>query len=201
MQQVKQDSLTTLATAVSNVLSPPAVMAMVGFSLIAFPDIGVPPLVALGWSVLIGAVGSLIPVFYIVYLLKKGVIGDLHMARRQDRYRPFILGVLAPLTVWVLMAYFGAPQPYQRLALFDTVLFLLLGIINLLWQISTHSATIVGAVTIIAALFGTLIALLTCPLILLVIWARLRLKRHSIIQLAIGMLLGLGVALLTFVLL
>ena len=195
----KRKPTVILAEAVSNVLSPPAVLAMLGFLLAISPAVAVPLLPALGWSVLHGLLASLLPVIYIVYLLKRGAIGDLHMARREDRNRPFVLGVTTALVAWALLALFDAPVAYQRLALFDAVLLSLIAIINVYWQISMHGAAIVGALTISGVIFGLPFALWVSPLVLLVAWARLYLGRHSAYQMIAGAIVGALVALVIFI--
>jgi hypothetical protein len=188
-----------LAEAVSDVLNPPAVTGAMGLALAISPAMTVPLWPALGWGLLHGVLASLIPAVYIVYLFKTGAIGDLHMARRQDRHRPFVLGVTTAVVAWVLLAAFDAPQPFQRLALFDVGLLAAIAIINVWWQISIHGATIVGVVTISGVVFGLPVALWASPLVLLVAWARLYLRRHTVNQMIAGAGIGVLVALVVFV--
>jgi membrane-associated phospholipid phosphatase len=185
----------SLARFVSNVLSPPAVFGLMGVVI----ALATAPLVpALWWGVLHGLLASLAPVAYIVISLRRGTITDLHMYRRQERHRPFLIGVSGALVAWGLLAAFGAPLAVRRLALFDAVLLSVLGLINVWWQISIHGAAIVGAVTISGVVFGLPVALYFSPLVLLVGWARLYLRRHTVRQVLAGALLGALVALLVF---
>lgn len=196
---MKRKLFPLLAETISNVLSPPAVLAMMGFLLAISPAVAVPLLPALGWSVLHGLLASLIPVIYIVYLLKRGEIGDLHMKRRADRNRPLVLGVTTAMVAWALLALFHAPLAYQRLALFDVSLLSLIAIINVWWQISMHGAAIVGVMTISGVIFGLPFAIWVSPLVLLVAWARLYLGRHSAYQMIAGAIVGALVALVVFI--
>jgi hypothetical protein len=186
----------TVAEAISNVLSPPAVLAIMGFVLAL---IAAPFMQAMEWAFLHGVFVSLIPVIYIVAMLKLGRITDLHMHRRQERIRPFIIGVTTALVAWALLTAFGAPPMVRRLALFDAALLTVLGLITVWWQISFHGAAIVGAVTITGAVLGLPVALTVSPLVLVVAWARLYLRRHTIRQVLAGAALGAIVALLIFV--
>lgn len=196
---MKRRSTVILAEAVSNVLSPPAVFGAMGLLLAISPATAVPVWPALGWAVLYGVLAALIPALYIIYQFKTGAIHDLHMRRRRERNRPFVLGVTTALVAWALLTIFGAPQPFQRLALFDVVLLSLIAIINVWWQISIHGAAIVGAVTISGVVFGLPVAIWASPLVLLVAWARLYLGRHSVRQMVAGAIVGVLVALVVFV--
>lgn len=188
-----------LANIVSNLLSPPAVFGAMGLLLAISPATAAPLWPALGWGVLYGILASLIPVAYIVYLLKTGAIGDLHMRRRRERNRPLVLGVTTALVAWALLSVFNAEPQFRRLALFNVLLLSTLAIINVWWQISTHGAAIVGAVTISGLFFGLPVALWVSPLVLLVGWARVYLGRHSVYQIIAGAMVGVLVALTVFV--
>jgi hypothetical protein len=188
-----------LAKVVSNVLSPPAVFGALGLLIAIFPATAAPLWPALGFGVLYGVLASLVPVAYIVYLLKTGAIGDLHMRRRHERHRPHAVGVTTALVAWVLLALFGAPSSFQRLALFSAAMLSVIAIINVWWQISAHGAAIVGAVTISGVVFGMPVAIWASPLVLLVAWARLYLGRHTVYQIIAGACIGVLVALGVFV--
>jgi hypothetical protein len=168
---------------------------MVGFAL-AF--VAAPFLPALLAGVIHGVLVSLIPVIYIVVMLKRGTITDLHMKNRHERHIPNIIAVGGGLIAWAILRAFDAPITIQRLALLDAVLLGILGIINVWWQISAHSAVIVGAVTVCGVVFGPQVALSTSPLALIVPWARLHLKRHTIRQVIAGAALGALLSLLVF---
>lgn len=198
---MNRDTLEKAAQTLSHILSPPASLAAVGFAIAFAPDIGVPLLPALGWALLHGVIASLIPTFYIFYLLKTGGISDLHMQRREDRNKPFVVGVLSPLAVLVVVLAFDGPQLFLRMAVFDILLFLTMGLINLWWQISTHSASIMSVIVIIGVVFGWQAGLIVSPLVLIVTASRLILKRHSVSQIVAGLLLGLTVVALAFVIL
>jgi hypothetical protein len=195
---MKRSRSVVLAETVSNVLSPPAVFGAMGLLLAISPATAAPLWPALGWGVLYGVLAALIPALYIIYLFRTGAIRDLHMRRRQERYRPFVLGVTTALVAWALLTVFGAPLPFRRLALFDVVLLSLIAIINVWWQISIHGAAIVGAVTISGVVFGPPAAIWASPLVLLVAWARLYLGRHSVKQMVAGAAIGVLVALTVF---
>jgi hypothetical protein len=187
--------MTKTASVISNVLSPPAVSAMIGFAL-AF--VAAPFLPALIAGAVHGVLVSLVPLIYILVMLKRGVITDLHMRNRHERHVPNILAVGGALLAWVILRAFGAPLTLQRLALLDAILLGILGVINVWWQISAHTAVIFGALTVCGVVFGPRVALGTSPFALAVPWARLYLKRHTIRQVIAGAAVGAALALLVF---
>jgi len=187
--------MTKTASVISNVLSPPAVSAAIGFAL-AF--VAAPFLPALIVGAIHGVLVSLLPVVYIVVMLKRGTITDLHMMNRHERHIPNFLVVSGAVIAWVILRAFDAPIALQRLALLDALLLAALGVINIWWQISAHSAAIVSAVTICGVVFGLPVALGASPLVIVVPWARLYLKRHTVRQVIAGGVLGAGLALLVF---
>jgi membrane-associated phospholipid phosphatase len=71
-----------------------------------------------------------------------------------------------------------------------------LGLINTRWLISIH-ATAAAATWLIATLvFGWLIGLILLPLLILICWIRVYLKRHTPAQVLAGIALGLSAVLL-----
>lgn len=187
--------MTRTARTISNVLSPPAVTAMLGFAL-AF--VAAPFFPALITGAIHGILVGLAPVIYIVVMLKRGVITDLHMKNRHERHIPNVIAVGGALMAWAILRTFDAPVTLQQLALLDALLLSILAIINVWWQISAHSAVIFGAVTVCGVVFGTPVALGASPLVLIVPWARLHLKRHTIRQVIAGAALGALLALVVF---
>jgi membrane-associated phospholipid phosphatase len=72
----------------------------------------------------------------------------------------------------------------------------MLGLINTRWLISIH-ATAAAATWLIAALiFGWVVGLVLLPLLILIAWIRLYLKRHTLPQVLAGITLGLSAVLI-----
>jgi membrane-associated phospholipid phosphatase len=65
-------------------------------------------------------------------------------------------------------------------------------LITLVWKVSLHTATLAGAIAILALLL---------PLVVFVGWARMKLGSHSPLQASVGAGLGVVVASVVFVLL
>ena len=183
------------ARMISDVLSPPA-MAVPALVL------GVWASDAVGtyrYAVLYFLLAILMPLLYVVWLLKSGRIADFHLPNRRDRTGPFVVFLLCGLVALGLLVYLGAPASFVApviALLFQT---LLLFLITLTWQVSIHTASTAGLVTFAVLALGIGAAALFV-LVPLVGWARIHLRRHTLAQTLAGALVGCSSFLLLFAL-
>ncbi|MFM8321173.1 MAG: hypothetical protein ACKOC5_09690 [Chloroflexota bacterium] len=177
----------------SNLLSPPAVSAALGFA-VAWKQHGFWPGALRG--LVFGALVSLAPLILVVYLYKTGRISDLHMSRSlSQRHLPYLAAFLSALAAFlVFAAWEGLRRPglpaLTGLAACSTVCLGLLGVINRAWLISNHTASIMLAALYTVFLYGAPAAWLILPLVALVIWSRWLLDKHTPLQMAAGLLVG-----------
>lgn len=135
---------------------------------------------------------TLLPMVVIYYMIRKGILKDIYVYDRQNRFKPFmgatlcyLLGLIAlllvsaPFLVLVLMAGY----------LVNTVFMML---ITLRWKISIHASGVAGPATFLIYVFGIQF-LWTLLLIIPVGWARLKLKAHTPSQVVVGFLLTVAV--------
>jgi membrane-associated phospholipid phosphatase len=172
----------------SNIVSPPVMFAVLGLilALTALPNWQ-----GWAWAAIYGFFISLLPILFVLYLLRNGYISELHMSNTRERHWPYISAVLSALFAYGLVQWLNGPPVLACLTLFNTIELAALGTINVFWLISLHS-TAVGAITIIVGLvYGWGYALLLLPLVVSVCWVRLYLRRHTLGQVIAG--LGLGV--------
>jgi membrane-associated phospholipid phosphatase len=182
------------ATAISNILSPPAVWAMIAYPIALHETKSATE--ALLLAALYAGLVSLVPVLFVAYLLHSGRVSDLHLKDRGDRYLPYAVTIVVSAIAWILMVALGAPYILKLLAIVSLVSVVIMAIITLFWQISMHTMSISAAVVALGMVFGPPAALLASPLIPLVGWARLSLKRHTVAQIIGGALVGLLIPLL-----
>ena len=109
----------------------------------------------------------------------------------KERRIPYLVSVTGAIIYLVLVLIFEAPELLWCLALFSLIALGSLGFINLFWKISIHAASILSATLIAGLVFGPFIALLLSPLVIIVTWVRLYLRRHTVPQVAAGLALGL----------
>lgn len=181
----------------SNIVSPPVMFAAVGLAL-AWHELPFWP--GFGWATLYGLLVSLAPILVVFYLLRTGRIAELHMTNRQERHIPYFSSVVAATLAYALLSWFAGPELLRCLALFNMIGLAILAVITVFWLISIH-ATAMAAMTIIMGLvFGAPAGIALLPLLILVCWARLYLKRHNWQQVVAGLLLGSStVGLLTLI--
>lgn len=171
----------------SNVVSPPVMFAIVGL-LFGLKEVG--GWAGFWWAALYGITVSLLPILFVLYLLKTGRIKELHMSDTKERHLPYISAVLCAGLAWALLRIFGGPELLRCLALFNMIELAALGVINIWWLISLHSTGIMATMTLIYLVFGWQAALFVLPVVVSVIWVRLYLRRHTPAQVIAGLVLG-----------
>jgi membrane-associated phospholipid phosphatase len=176
------------ARLVSDVLSPPTMFAAIGLALAIHER---PNISGVLWGVFFGLAVSLLPILFVVFMLKTGRIGDLHMSATQERHLPYIVAISAAALALVLVVAGGGPAQLTCLALFNIVVLILLGLINTRWLISIHATAAASTWLIAAFVFGWRVGFILLPLAVLVAWARLFLRRHTPAQVFAGLALGL----------
>lgn len=176
------------ARLVSNLCSPPMVWAVLVFP-IAFryaASRGEAITLALTFGVLV----CLLPVVYIVWMVKRGKIGDIHMKERHERLRPFLVSIMCTALAWQVLRMMNAPEMLPMVAVFSVIQLAIMAVITLVWQISMHTMSITGAIVATGIVFGPASALVFSPLVPLVGAARLKLHRHTLGQVVAGSLIG-----------
>ncbi len=177
-----------IAENISKILSPVviALIATVWFSISS--PLQNHDLLTVATSIMLGIFFlSIFPAFAVVYNYKKGKI-DLWVTDRKTRtpfYFVALTGYIIASIVFFMLEY-KAMFVLSLAYIFVTTVIML---VNLVWKVSTHSGGVTGPVT--ALIFG--FGIYATPLIVLipiVIWARLKLKAHSTMQLIMGVIIA-----------
>lgn len=180
----------------SNVVSPPVIFAVMALALTLHE---LPPREAIIWAAVYGFWVSLAPILLVVYLLRTGQITDLHMNTTQERRLPYISSVIGAMLALLIIVLFNGPELLRCLAIFSVIELATLAFITNYWMISIHSTSMSAATVITGLVFGLLPAILLLPLLTMVLWVRLYLRRHTVAQVTAGVGIGvLSVALVTF---
>lgn len=183
-----QTTLQNSAKVFSNVFSPPAVSAAFGF-LVAWQEASFWP--GLVHALAYGAMISLLPVVLVVYLLKKGKVDDLHMSLAPEQRRiPYLVAFLGALAAFLLLYAWGRSPLLITLAACNVIGLAALGLMNNLWLVSNHSASVMMVAAFSVYVFGLKSAIWSIPLVAVVIWSRWLLRKHTLPQLALGLLVG-----------
>jgi membrane-associated phospholipid phosphatase len=176
----------------SNVISPPVIFALLGLAL-ALAEL--PLIRGLLWAALYGFWVSLAPILYVAYLLRSGRISDLHMSAIRERRSPYIVSMIGSTIALLLIRALEGPALLTCLAITSTITLAALALITYFWLISIHASSIAAATLIMGLVYGAWAALLLLPIVALVSWVRLYLRRHTPAQVAAGLTLGASVVL------
>lgn len=130
------------------------------------------------------------PMLFVAYRVRNGSISDMHMPLSRERYIPYSIAIAAGLASVAIMALFGADPVLQVVTLASIVELTIILAGTFFVHISLHAMAMSSIISATAVIFGQEQSLLFVPLLLLVILARLVLKRHTASQILIGALIG-----------
>jgi hypothetical protein len=187
-----------LATIISYLFLPP-VVNLISFILIIFKNEPTPEarLTSLFYTSLFTVV---LPVLIFILFLKKGQIADPDARNRKERHIPYLVfaGVITLGYLFIPWQHFIDETRILFLIYLFNLLFLFF--INLFWKISAHTMGAGGLIGTIIFLFGWW-GLVFVPVIVILAWARYKLKCHTRWQLFFGAFFGILNTLLFFKLL
>jgi membrane-associated phospholipid phosphatase len=132
---------------------------------------------------------NLIQIIWVFVLFKLKLIDDWQVENREQRHYLYIGAVVIYLIGYILLLQVTNNKIIILSWLAYLLTTILVYIINLFWKISIHSIGAIGATTILLIIYGNKIF----PLILLPLavgWARLYLRKHTLLQVLGGYFLG-----------
>lgn len=181
----KRRWLNSLAGLVSAILSPPVLAASMIVIAAAFAGVSATWRSA-GVSL---ALNVFAPIGYLLWLHRRGMVSDLDVQWREERFRPLSFTLAALTVTTVLLWLNAAPAVMRGLAAAYLVQTALVLAITLRWKISMHGAASAACVALLLYVAGppAVPALIAVPL---VAWSRVRLRRHTPAQTIAGAALG-----------
>ena len=121
--------------------------------------------------------------------------GDIYVTDRRQRFWPFASAIVGYVFfLGFIVIGFGWENLLTRVIAGSTLLSIFLLFISLRWKISIHATGNSVAIAGLAVL-NPLTLWFTLPLHILVLWARYKVKAHTMAQLFTGTLLGFAVPL------
>lgn len=175
------------AWAISNALSPPMV-GLLGALILTLRE----PATSTDKWLLFGVyalTAVVLPTSLVFVMVAAGRIGDVNMNAREERARPFIFAVICMAIGSAIMAAAHAPVALLTLSLATCLLYVLLYVISRRSKVSAHSAGMgLFSAMAVMTIGGPLVV--AVPLTLAVMWARVRMRRHTWAQTIVGVLLG-----------
>jgi len=172
------------AELISFVFSPPIVAAPAFLYLILLQR----PVDSLTLAVISVMFGALVPLSIVYGLSKLRIIPDLWASQRETRVIPFTGAIFSYILGSAALAIENSPAIITALMLCYAGNTVIMMLISMRWKISVHASGIAGPATALIYALGTAVL----PLLLLVVpvgWARIRLKAHTLAQVAAGVLL------------
>jgi hypothetical protein len=187
----KRGKKTWLAERISDLFSPPV---LTGGLAIVLTRLGTPTwTAALSWSSLYVVVGDLVPLAYLLRLLRKGIVSDLHVGVRTERIRPLVVLLVCLGVAFAGAMLLSAPYTLRLFLGLSLVQGIILTAITAIWQISFHAAAVTALIAASGILFGLTTGLILAPLLPLVGWARIHLHRHTFRQVVAGAALSAAI--------
>jgi len=165
------------------------------------PLIAVPLFLAVGveaagmrgllWGVLCIFLTSGLSLLYLVYLTRSGKVSDPRAIPRIERVGPLRVVAALHVAAFVIVSLLGGPAELRAALLSYALATLGFVLITPVSNLSLHAAGAAGAAVCLAYVFGGW-GLLAFVLLPLVFWARFALGRHTMVELALGALVGSG---------
>lgn len=178
-----------VARILSNIISPPVMFAAAGIALGVHERPFWPGLV---WGLIYGVLVALGPLFVILYLMRTGHISELHMSSTRERHIPYISAVVFGMIAYALLLLFNGPELLRCLTILSAITLGTLGLINTRWLISIHATAAIITWLVVTLIFGWTASLTLLPLVVLICWVRIYLKRHTPAQVLAGIALGIA---------
>ena len=184
-----------LARLTSNVLNPFLVsfVVLVLFSFKATASLAE----ALKWAGISVAL-SVLPVFVVVVCLALiGKLDGIFINPREQRHKIYVLAVILAIAGCIILWYFDAPKLLAVTFTAGLAAIVVFMCINFFWKISLHTAFMAASVTVLVMVYGAAAAW-TFLLLPPVAWARIEMKQHSPVQVAVGAVLAAAIVTLVF---
>jgi membrane-associated phospholipid phosphatase len=137
------------------------------------------------------AFGTLVPLVFLLFLSRRGIIPDIYASQKDSRAIPFAGAISSYLLGSILLVLARAPSMVTALMLCYFGNSSIMMLISQKWKISIHASGITGPATALIYSLGVIAA----PLLLIVVpvgWARIKLNAHTLGQVSAGALLTIA---------
>jgi len=122
-----------------------------------------------------------IPGGYVLWLIEKKHLHDVHLSLHRDRKIPFLVAGISAVLGAISLALVGAAKPVVVMGVVYAVNAVAVSILTLKWKVSIHTALFSSVVTVVVILFGVQYAWFYLILIPLA-WSRIYRQRHTLNQ-------------------
>ncbi len=132
---------------------------------------------------------TLVPVLLISGLKKTGKISDYNITFREQRFFPLLALVGVNALGYELMQQLAAPRLLGGILLFNALNMVFILLVTLQWKISIHLFTLASSIALLFVQFGS-ITLWLLFLVPILMWSRIVLKAHNLMQTLVGGVVG-----------
>ncbi len=139
----------------------------------------------------------IIPGIYLLWLVEKKDVHDIHLSNRDARKFPFVLTAVSSIIGALALYFVGAAKPVVTMGVAYAANAVVIAILTLCWKISVHTALYSSVITVTVILYGiewAFFYLLIIPLA----WSRVYRNRHTISQVIGGALIAFVITALIF---
>jgi len=140
---------------------------------------------AVSWAFICLLFGTAIPFLYIALLYRRKEIDDMHIPEKEDRMKPLLVSVASYAVCFAILYIFNGPLFLKSLLAVSLASAVIFTIITYFWKISLHAGWVTFVVITFNVLFGRWM-LIMIPLIPVIGWARVRIKKHTVSQVIFG---------------
>jgi hypothetical protein len=184
-----------LADIISKLFSPISIALMVTLIFSIFSPIGLGS-IGLIESIIIGILFiPLFPLLFIIYFYTKGKV-DIYVSDRETRTLLYLFAICGYIISSIIFYFTDTKIMFilsiAYISVTTTVMFS-----NLFTKVSSHTAGISGPLTALIYVYGVKLLPLYV-LILIVMWARIRMNAHTYIQLIEGVIISITVTYLVY---
>ena len=130
------------------------------------------------------------PMLFVAYMVRIGKIGDMHMRESRERFIPYLIAIVLGVISEFIFLRLDADPIFLMVTLVSIVELTLILLGTFYIHISLHAMAMSSIVSATVIMFGFNQSLVFVPVLLLVVLARLVLKRHTAAQVMIGVLIG-----------
>lgn len=140
--------------------------------------------------VMLLVVDALLPALYMVYGLMKGKIKDWDITKREERMGLYFFTIFAHLFGVVAAYAVGKTDLFEILLVFWTMA-VVFAVVTLFWKISVHAGTNAAVVAFFNHYYGWDRFWWLVLVLIVVLWSRVEIKKHTWAQVLVGATLAL----------
>jgi len=174
----------SLAKAVTLLMNAP-LLAVATFVYIYLTDPAGPSPTILATAIFFSGV---LPILIIFVQRRSGIVTEMMVNEREERTKPFLGAISSYVLGTVALVYLKAPPSMVYLMACYLVNSVFMMVVTLRYKISIHASGVAGPATFLVHQYGVRLWPLTLVMVV-VGWARLHLRVHTVGQVAWGVLL------------